>query len=55
MLAFISSVTDVVNVIIGELTRLFTYVDSYPIVFYILCISIVLETVIGLKELIRMN
>lgn len=53
MLSFISQVTDVVTTIFGELTTLFTYVDSYPIVYYILCLSVVIEVVMILKHLVR--
>lgn len=55
MLTYIGNVSTQVGIIISELTRLFTYLDSYPFAYYILCLAIVLTVVTSLKQLIRMD
>lgn len=55
MLDYINTVTSVISTIFGELTTLFTYFDSYPILYYILLLSICLESVVILRALMRLN
>lgn len=55
MLTYIGNVTTQVGLVIQEITRLFTYLDSYPFAYYILCLAIVLTVVTSLKQLIRMD
>lgn len=54
MIEFINSVSSVVGVILGEITTCVTYFDSYPILYYILLLSLCLEAVIVFKFLIKL-
>ena len=54
MLTFIGNVGTQINVIFSEITRLGTYLDAYPVIYYILCLSMCLEAVIALKHITKL-
>lgn len=54
MVNFISSIGSNLSVVLGELTRLGTYLDSYPVIYFVLLICIVLDVCMILRYLINL-
>lgn len=53
MLAFVSSVSSLISVILSEIDRLGNYLDAYPVLYYILGLYLVCNSVGFLKLLLR--
>lgn len=51
MIAFYSSLTDLINVILGRLSYYASYIDSYPILYMVGLLAIVLSAVSILSHL----
>lgn len=54
MVAFISSVGSYISLILSELSRLGTYIDSYPVLYLVLLVCIVLDVCMILRYLMNL-
>lgn len=54
MVSFISQITGLLSIVLAELTRLGTYLDSYPVIYFVLLMCIVFDVCMFLRYLMNL-